>query len=256
MGLATWTYIQAGARKMAVGAAHCGQALKLIQSLVESERLEFVEIPEELIGRVLGLGDLPRIHFGDAPRADDEDVVVLFLESFPSKIDSNIVPEWKPLAAGTPLSALRGAKIGGWALFGSVRGTKCASIGMEGPSFVFVEESGEAGNSGALMYNIDPQVGSDPVVIGIYLGVKYPMLDKKHRGRICPLPELTSLQFHPVREVPANPDRTLQITFKERDTKSYLQTSKKSVFRSEEGDEKLYGVFVSHEPADVSPMLE
>jgi hypothetical protein len=121
-------------------------------------------------------------------RADHEDVVVIFLKSFPPGVDPDIVPEWRIPSNDPPL---RGAMIGGLSLSSSVGGSGCEYTGGAG-TYTFVKDSGEPGNSGALMYNLCPPAGGDPSIIGVYLGFHHIIAPRmKERGRICPLPLLS-----------------------------------------------------------------
>ena len=58
----------------------------------------------------------------------------------------------------------------------------------------FVEECGEAGNSGTLMSIVTEVAAFDPYVIGIYLGTRGRGFDMRVRGRILVLPDLSTLK--------------------------------------------------------------
>jgi hypothetical protein len=239
-GMSTWTCIKCGETKMAIGAAHCGLRYKL-GSQGEGPPLEFVEIPEELAGIVDGVLLLPRHRFGCRPDHDDEDVVVLLLESFPEGVVPAHVVEWRAFD-DTSHESLRKAQIGGKTLSGSVRGTGCAGCAIAGKrtSLLFVEDSGEAGNSGALMYNINPQSGRIPFVIGVYLGICRGLgRDLKKRGRICPLPKLENFRLHRIAE----PLSAFQLKSLYGKWRSYKCTDKTSLFKEKLTGREVFGVF-------------
>ncbi len=73
---------------------------------------------------------LPRHRFGCRPDHDDEDVVVLLLESFPEGVVPAHVVEWRAFD-DTSHESLRKAQIGGKTLSGSVRGTGCAGVQLQ-----------------------------------------------------------------------------------------------------------------------------
>lgn len=58
--------------------------------------------------------------------------------------------------------------------------------------FGFVEQQGEAGNSGTLMYAFTKDL--TPVPLGVYCGTASTGANMRHRGRVCPLPSLASLR--------------------------------------------------------------
>jgi hypothetical protein len=143
------------------------------------------------------------------------------------------------------MASLRKAKIGGKTLSGSVRGTGCTNA-VRGTSLLFVEDSGEAGNSGALMYSINPQLGRIPFVIGVYLGTRKGLsLDLKMRGRICPLPKLENFRLHQTAE----PSFTsvFQLRTQYGKWKSYECTNMTSVFKDPLTGKKLFGVFMKRD---------
>merc|ERR1711959_879346 len=104
----------------------------------------------------------------------------------------------EPYGPSTPSSQ---CKVGGLNLTGSVRGHGCVA---EGSSIIkFVEDSGEPGNSGTLMYEISPHNGKKTEIIGVYLGTSRVGTGFKLRGRIRRLPNLKDRNFvwsRPVQE--------------------------------------------------------
>ena len=249
-GLSTWTYIKHENRKMAVGAAHCALPFKLLPGRDKRcEGFEFVEIPEELCGRVTRVG----IHQGyHSTRNEDCDLAVVELESFPDRIDPLIVPEWVAFDSVRPPSWQ--CKVGGLNLTGSVHGHSCV-VGA-GPVFKFVEESGEAGNSGTLMYIVSPHDGENTEIIGVYLGTarvkmgqRWPHhgeADLKAQGRILRLPQLTDSVFHwsEVQE-PLQPGNTFQLRGIDSHTHMTIETgSRPSYFSKKPDNTTMFGVFI------------
>lgn len=133
---------------------------------------------------VLWVG-LSRGHrFGPSPpkRLDRSDISIVVLRGFPEHIRLKDVPEWpSPLESSSFPSHLATS---GWSATGAVHGSHCTLISDH---IVFVESSGEAGNSGTLMYLLYP---GKSLPLGIYLGTvpQKKGTNLKVRGRICPFP--------------------------------------------------------------------
>lgn len=235
---------------MAVGAAHCAFIFKLLPG--DDNRLarfEFVEIPEELCGRVTRVGILQGYYSNPS---ENYDLAVLELESLPDRIDPLIVPEWVAFKSGRAPSWQ--CKVGGLNLTGSVHGRSCV-VGTD-PVFKFVEDSGEAGNSGTLMYIVSPHDGENTEIIGVYLGtarvkmgqrfLRHSEADLKARGRILRLPQLTDSVFHWSEvEEPLQPGNTFQLY--RMGVRSHITVeagSRPSYFSKKPDNTPMFGVFI------------
>lgn len=172
--------------KMAIGAAHCVLSRK-INILDQAMRVrlgstEFVEIPPQLKNHVTHVGFCGNYM---AVRSDAKDIAILILDKFPDGVVEEKAVKWKDFDSSPPPSVH--AKVGGLSLTGTVRGHGCCV----GRTIRFVEDSGEGGQSGTLMFNISPPDKEEPYILGVYWGCRslgFP--DMKRQGVIAKLPSL------------------------------------------------------------------
>mmetsp|Transcript_20216 Transcript_20216/g.55821 ORF Transcript_20216/g.55821 Transcript_20216/m.55821 type:complete len:352 (+) Transcript_20216:164-1219(+) len=239
--LSTWTYMKAGDRRMAVGAGHCVVDSRIKRSRLSQDvqgllqDLEFVEIPKELKDRVTHVG-LCKNYMKVANQKND--IALLLLDRFPNGVDEARAIEWMSFD-GIPRDPYVNAKVGGLSLSGSVRGHGCY-IGEH--TIRFVEDSGEGGQSGRLIFNLTPPEGMQPFTIGVYNGCRRGS-DLKRRGVVVKLPPLRAMRLYPKQDSPLQSSHELAL-------KKRGSGSRTKYFRSDDGfkfkneDEKLYGFFV------------
>lgn len=136
----------------------------------------FVSLPKEVcqLG-VKWVGLLDGWIYGvNVGRQDHEDVAIVCLEKFPDGVDVDDVPAWAPFEETLGFRGQRNLSpysfVVGKSKTAYVTGTQCT---YKDPalkeSFLFVEEAGEAGNSGTLMYLKRLDLAR-PIQLGIYLG--------------------------------------------------------------------------------------
>ena len=220
-GMATWTYMRmtvAGTDTtpeenicLAVSCKHCALNYKLAKG--RNPRLRgsyrFVSLPKELIDcgvKWVGLMGGHKYGPGIARRLVARDISIVILNNFPDNVNRDKVPLWpdSPEQRLFPSTLL----VAGWSPTGTVHGSHCTK---HFDHYVFVERSGEAGNSGTLMYLLRPG-GQPPLLIGVYTGIDYALrkqdLDVLYRGEICPFPPVLNGRFKkhiavPVADLPS-----------------------------------------------------
>ena len=215
---------------------------------MESRRLcqkEFVEIPCELKDRVTHVGLCG--NYMDV-MSDAKDVAVWMLDRFPAGVDASKAIQWKPFDSSPPPNVH--SKVGGMSLSGSVRGHGCSVR----DTIVFVDDSGESGQSGTLIFNISTP---EPCVLGIYGGTRstgFP--DTKKRGYLAKLPEFHKVRFYPrvEVEVPQGEELPLRMSRRRRGGKKrkYKSIDGFQFKNTRDKDDIVYGLFVSkkHEEED------
>ena len=180
----------------------------------------------------------------------DLDLMYLQLSRFPAGTDMGKIPRWPEFRIDGSLPSYI---VGCLSLSGTVRGHGLAPF-LRGHSsaariFMFVEDSGEGGNSGTLMYNVSVSPNRP---IGVYLGFYRPGgNDLKYLGRIRGLPSFDELQCHDVVNPPYNATggpRTFHLRNIERqnERKTYQNRPEKGAqrFYQIHGTSTLYGVFI------------
>ena len=209
---ATWTYMlikgSSGEKdtKIAVSCEHCALPYKVVGR--GGKQWRFVSVPLELIecGIVsVGLGSEhlygPQRYVQDN-REDRNDISIVILREFPEHIQSDKVPEWPLKVDDTNFPAE--LIVSGFSPTGAVHGSHCA---LGSGCYLFVENSGEPGNSGTLMYLCFP---GKTVLLGLYLGTRT-VVNLKQRGRICPFPDPGRLKDefrqHPPTPAKGAPDK-------------------------------------------------
>lgn len=196
-GSATWTFMRIKGTDnteemcFAVSCEHCALAYKIANRRT-GQRFRFVSLPVELIRcGILWVGLSHGHKYGPSPpkRSSGSDMTIVILREFPDHIHLDSVPIWpSPLSiTDFPASLI----VSGWSTTGAVHGSHCARTSDH---LVFVESSGEAGNSGTLMYLLYP---GKTTLIGIYVGIMPPErgADLKVRGLICPFPKRLQDKF-------------------------------------------------------------
>ena len=190
--MSTWTMMKVGGQKIAIGAGHCALPYNLLDTNGKPDpNTEFVVIPPELSGLVISICLLPGYM---EKRGGDDDIALLLLNDFPEGVDPTQVAAY-PDDDAIARDLLRGTEtnVGGTSLVGNVVG-KC--IATPGSLFIFVEDFGEVGMSGTLMYDTSPVPGNEPKILGVYLGTHKRGRDMKFRGRIRRLPPRDSFVPH------------------------------------------------------------
>ena len=117
--------------------------------------------------------------------------ILLKLKRAPAGCDALSLPEFP---SGPGQAHGRGSQVGGLTLCGTVRGHGWA---MDSDGLIsFVEDSGEAGNSGTYMVDISTRNDGSVVPLCFYKGVEKSFLkrDMKVRGLICPPPDFATLR--------------------------------------------------------------
>lgn len=236
--VATWTFIKSEEKAMAVSCAHCAFPFD-VQG--RAHDLEFVEIPQELIGHVVSVGHLP-VHLTSNRVRTSDDIAYLLLRSFPGNINRDAVPLWD-IPGEEAFSSY--PNVAGLALSGAVRGNTCTYRG-EGASARFVEETGEEGNSGALMQCVASD-GLDPVIIGVYVGTARRRSGLRVRGEICLLRDLNEFA-----ECPPKPSPPLRFRMKDKGEKDkdkhyheYVAVGDEPfTFRKSASGKKIFGFFI------------
>ena len=236
---ATWTYIRSGTDVLAVSCEHCALAYGTKRAGCKI----FVSLPQELVSLgVKWVGLLPSHKFGSVTRRDHEDIAIVRLEKLPDGLDVKSLPLWMPFQVANPRD-LASAVVAGMSNTATVSGSHWSYRDGTRLSIIFVEQSGEAGNSGTLMFLLHPD-GKEPTVVGVYLGVKNKNskgdFDLHCRGRICPLPDLTEFEEHYVCDAPL---QTFSLW------KKLTNTYKKfafgvGAFRKVYAEPSVYGVFI------------
>jgi hypothetical protein len=189
-GTATWTYMRIATDTtipdvcLAVSCEHYALAYQIANRKIRNH-FRFVSLPLELIRcGILWVGLSKGHKYGPgASRSDSSDITIVMLVDFPDDIIPENVPVWPKQLSNNdfPVSQM----VSGWSPTGTVHGSHCALVSDR---LVFVESSGEAGNSGTLMYLLRP---GETLLIGVYLGTTTHErgADIKWRGRICRFPE-------------------------------------------------------------------
>lgn len=234
----TWTYMRDGGCKLAVGSAHCVLDYKIDDETRNLSSVEFVEIPSELKDRVTHAGFCGNYI---NVKSDAKDVAILILDKFPDCVDATRAIEWRAFDSQPPTNVH--AKVGGLSLSGSVRGHGCYATSR---TIRFVEDSGEGGQSGTLIFNISPQQGTKPYALGVYGGTRRTgFADMKKRGWVAKLPPLNKMRVHKIENIQMQARDILPLR------KSNRRKSRRN-FRSVDGftfrhekEHSISGLFVS-----------
>jgi hypothetical protein len=185
--ISTWTRCQQGGKVYAVGCAHCAFYYRTMTG-----PLSFVSVPHQILGTAV------RVLFS-AALLEQTQMHSITAKDFVA-VELNVpfdatLPVWPANGAAYPAPGdVTGAVAG--------RANSCYVLGenlfkfAEGSAhpgcFGFVEQQGEAGNSGTLMYAFREDL--TPLPLGVYCGTASRGADMRHRGRVCPLPRLASLR--------------------------------------------------------------
>ena len=196
-GASTFTYMLGPeGQKLAVSAAHCVDTHGIVTG---ESALAFMSTPKSLIGLVDGVG-IPRRHRIGTKATNipfRRDIAFLRLTSFPEDIDETALPVWNEAVIGAV--GITKVMVGGKSLSRNVYGTNCVRNG-DG-SLTFLMESGEPGNSGTLMFRLDPDGTITPC--GVFLGTRTPLKDVL-RGVICPFPGFSDMAVHSLESTDLN----------------------------------------------------
>lgn len=188
--IATYTYVRHGARYFALGAGHCAfyyppPYTKKVKG--KGDALRFVCLPLGLTK--IAKSVLTAAHISSV-RATD--FVAIELKHNPLPVEP---PQWP-----VPFSQAchGGHSVYGWANSGYIGGHALVNDHVNG-TLSFIEERGEAGQSGALLYSSHTH---EP--LGVYFGTREQSAATAltPRGQIVPLPHPDTLTCHEIKRTP------------------------------------------------------
>ena len=181
---ATWSYVrrQRDNKVYAVGCAHCA-----FYYCTLSATHTFISLPRSVIDSSIGqVYIFPELLTMQGPhlRTGIDFVAVELNSEIHMPIED--VPTWSD--EELKLDELS-SFVGGYSHACNVLGGNVQASAID--EYVFVEDQGEGGNSGTLMYAFNQR--SEPQVLGVYCGIVDPNSKQRPRGRICPMPQFASL---------------------------------------------------------------
>jgi hypothetical protein len=192
-GESTWSYLlsdqQDDDRLWAVGSVHCGLFYKS-----KHPTLSFVNLPQEVID--LGVAEIGFLNPKeiDNPISYKFDIMIVKLQKT-KKFPENRSPHKYSVFAADAYQHIQ--RVAGKSNSGIVSGTNVVT--HEDGHLVFVEDFGESGNSGTLMFGW----GSDAheaKPVGVYFGVKDKDSTLRPRGIVAPLPDPKNITWFSVEQ--------------------------------------------------------
>mmetsp|Transcript_25999 Transcript_25999/g.71605 ORF Transcript_25999/g.71605 Transcript_25999/m.71605 type:complete len:396 (-) Transcript_25999:41-1228(-) len=236
-GHSTWTYLQQTGQNntpklIAVGSVHCG-LYYTTHHTENNYQLIFVNLPAGILEK-----GVEKVGFIDPGRISNpikvhRDIMCVELSAASNTGAHNY--NMFDISNGPTLPA----KVGGKSLSGTVSGKHCTLV--DGSHLMFVEDQGEAGNSGTLMFGWGE--GSHPLPIGTYFG-NAPKKDAiRFRGLIAPLPNYNDFVWYEPTQERVPQELLVQDKSGPR-TCGFTDGSIGSNCRLEDGDEEWPGVLL------------